>query len=44
MLPRVAADEAEEEDDHDLETGVRLLSDQHGIPRQSEEEDVWRRT
>ncbi|BEJ16429.1 hypothetical protein CspHIS471_0510340 [Cutaneotrichosporon sp. HIS471] len=40
MLPRVSD---MEEEDVDLETGVRLLNDQQGIPRQSEEEEVWRR-
>lgn len=43
MLPRTFFGQLEEEDGTDLGTSVGLLSDQQGIPRQSEEEDVWRR-
>lgn len=43
MLPRVAGDDTEEDEGTDLSTGVRLLPDEQGIPRQSEEEEAWRR-
>lgn len=45
MLPRLAGDDTDDVEGTDLGTGVGvgLLSDQQGIPRQSEEEEVWRR-